>query len=424
MFGECLRPASRDFCVICKGTRMLCGLDGCPILRKLAIQAPKMAALKEEIFGPTPPGIFVGHSGYPSVFWGPMISMDDAPGLADDPGRWFGLDFDDIIRFRSSLIRSMKRGSVHERNRLLEKAQEAILSTKPVDAEMRFSKKPRMELRFNPDLQPMGPSAPLKEFRLCENPKVPRKTDEIVDEGMKATDAICELYAHGLSIYYLTKLLSAGLFGRVERRKLVPTKWSITATDDILAKDMMKRIRGFTEINSFLIYSSQYLSNHFEILLIPGKWEYENFEAWSPGTLWTEGLSGPKIIEEYEPYYGRTTYAEEEGGGYYAARFSVCEALVRMRRQARVVVFREVYEGYMMPVGVWEVRENVRNALRKHPKRFSTLGEALSYLNGRLRIPIREYIRRSRILSQRRIPDYLSQSPANLSTILSKKLSL
>ncbi len=97
----------------------------------------------------------------------------------------------------------------------------------------------------------------------------------------------------------------------------------------------------------------------------------------------------------------------KEGGGYYAGRFGVAEYLNRIKRQARVIIFREIYEGYIMPVGVWEVRENVRKAVEKNPRKFSTLNEALADIGTRLRIPIDEYLKRSEILKQRRINEWI-----------------
>ena len=77
-----------------------------------------------------------------------------------------------------------------------------------------------------------------------------------------------------------------------------------------------------------------------------------------------------------------------------------------MRRQARVVVFREIYEGYTVPLGVWVVREIVRNAMKNKPERFNTLREGFKHLNNKLRIPIENYMVQSRILKQRRLTDF------------------
>ena len=115
----------------------------------------------------------------------------------------------------------------------------------------------------------------------------------------------------------------------------------------------------------------------------------------------------PVIAYEHEKNEGRWDYALNEGGGYYAGRFAVCEALDCMRRQARVIIFREIYEGYVMPVGVWEVRENVRKAMKNNPRKFASLKEALLDVGTRLRIPLNRYMEKSEILKQKRLTDYL-----------------
>ena len=170
---------------------------------------------------------------------------------------------------------------------------------------------------------------------------------------------------------------------------------------------MLEEVRQFSQLNNFLVYSSQFLDNHFEILLMPGSWEYENFEAWAPGSFWSKYLKKAEIVEEYEPYSGRTAYADQEGGGYYAARLAVVEALHKMKKQARIIVFREIYEGYTIPLGVWQVRENVRNAMKQKPMSFATLKEALNHINSNLRLPVSEYAKQSRILGQKRILDWV-----------------
>ena len=85
----------------------------------------------------------------------------------------------------------------------------------------------------------------------------------------------------------------------------------------------------------------------------------------------------------------------------------VLEGLAGLRRQACAIVFREIHEGYVMPVGVWEVRENVRKAMQSSPKKFNTLKEALEDIRSRLINPLESYIQQSEILRQRRLTDYV-----------------
>lgn len=400
------RVNSSNMCLICKGGRFLCGISPCPLLKKINIIAPLQTKLSEDFFGPSP-SIFVGYQGYPEVYVGPMASLDaEKAAKLDNPAEWYGSSIDEIIRMRSMLVRSKYRQNVKQRSRYIEQSKELALSIKPAEIEVLFKKKPSYRMSFSPISQPMGPSGVVEKFTITENPKIPKRVDAIISDEIRAAEAALELYRNQFDVYYLTTVLSAGVLGLKENKKLVPTRWSITAVDDIIAKALMKDIRNFPEINEFLVYNNTYLDNHFEVLMLPGAWEFELFEAWAPQTLWTQNSTHPIIQVEYEGYMGRTTYAEKEGGGYYAGRFSVVEKLHEIRRQARVVVFREIYEGYTIPVGVWEVRENVRRALAKKPERFSNLNEALSAVASRLRISLKEYLKMSEILRQTKIVDY------------------
>ncbi|HIE34371.1 MAG TPA: hypothetical protein EYP86_04465 [Candidatus Altiarchaeales archaeon] len=401
-----MKPMSRDLCLVCKGGRMLCGLSSCPLLKKIRIQRPVKEKLSDKIFGPSP-SIFIGWKGYPDVFIGPLTSLDEEKTeISDNPSRWYGADFDEIIQIRSSLVRSKRIQNIRSISGFVEKSQEIALSKKPVDVETRFKKRPTYNISFSPISQPMGPSGIIEDFRIAENPRIPKKVDSVVNDELKAKDMTFTLYRNNFDVYYLTNALSSGALGLSENRKLVPTRWSITAVDDIVAKELLKEIRTYSLINEFLVFSNQYLENHFEILLMPGKWEFELFEAWAPKTLWTMSYSKPVIQVEYEGFKGRTRYAEKEGGGYYAGRIGITEYLYKIKRQARVIIFREIHEGYIMPVGVWEVRENVRNALKKKPNKFNSLDEALQDINSRLTIPIGHYMKMSEILKQRRLTDY------------------
>ncbi|RLG19908.1 hypothetical protein DRN67_01450 [Candidatus Micrarchaeota archaeon] len=378
-----------------------------PLFKRIDLAELQKMQEREHLFGPTPPNVFVGRVGYPNINWGPLVSVEHSnSGMLDNPAKWYGMDYARIIEMQISMVRSKTKSNIYEKPRTLERVQEGVMSVKPVDAELTFKRKPRFHLAFSNYLQPMGSSAPLKEFKVCDNPAIPKKVDEVVEERVRATEAASELYADGHDVYYLTRLLSAGILGREKARKLVPTRWSITAVDDMIAKQLMERIRTYPEVPDYQVYTANFLYNHFEILLMPGRWEYEQFEAWEPGSFWDEGKRTYNIEHEYEPFEGRTRYAEEEGGGYYAGRLGVVEALEKRRRQARVVIFREIGQEYNVPVGVWEVRQNARHAMSSMPKRFSTLSDALEHLSTKLKIPLSEYKRRSRILPQARLSDF------------------
>ena len=396
----------------------------CPHNAALEIRARMQGQLKQEMFGPTPPHVFVGHNFYPNVYWGPMVSSQP---VVDDPSSMYGMTLERIIESRAAMVRGMKRSGIKEGGRLLEEAQEAVMSIKPVDAEARFSRPPVFSLELDDITHPMGASAPIEKFKVTDNPIVPKRVDELHEEGVLANAALRELLLEGFDVHYLSKLLTAGILGKEENRKLVPTKWAITATDDMAAKRFMESVRDCRELETPLVYSNSYLDNHFEILLLPGNWEYEQFETALTKELeeiqkkrlgrnalryssaaWADWKYDGRIniSEEHEPFGGRGSYAEKQGGGYYAARFGVAEALFHMKRQARAIVFREIGTGYDIPVGVWEVRENVRHAFLNEPEKFASREDALSYLSEKLAVPIKEYMKRSKILLQRRLNEF------------------
>jgi len=339
---------------------------------------------------------------------GPMLSLDVSQAdFLDDPGSWYGLGFEEIIRLRSLLVRGRQRRPVTDNSRFLDKLQELALSVRSVDVEAYYRRLPSFEVSFSPISQPMGASGDLKRLRVADNPIIPRRVDKVVGDDLSSTSQLHSLFEKGFDVYYLCTVLSSGCLGFEESKKLVPTRWAITAVDDTLGRHIIKRLMDYEKVNDFLVYENTYLENHFVILLLPGAWEYEQFEAWAPNTLWTASACEPMIVSEYEGHGGRKNYAFNEGGGYYAGRFAVAEALDNMRRQARAVVFREIYDGYVMPVGVWEVRENVRKAFDSRPARHASLSDALSDVGGRLTLPLSDFMSKSEILSQKRIIDYI-----------------
>ncbi|PKP57480.1 MAG: hypothetical protein CVT88_08815 [Candidatus Altiarchaeales archaeon HGW-Altiarchaeales-1] len=396
-------PMSKNLCLICKGGRLLCGRQTCPLIKKFLIQEPLQHKISTLMFGKSP-SIFVGWKNYPNIFVGPLTSLDNEKvEIADNPSLLYSSNFDEIIKIRSLLVRGMFRQNVREISNFSQKNKEIALSVKPIDIETKFKSLPEFKISFSPISQPMGPTGELTDLRIAENPKIPKGVDEVIDENLNVTNTLKILHEErNFDIYYLIKAFSSGAFGMKEKR-LVPTRWSITATDDILGKIFIKEIKEYEKIAEITVFSNTYLFNHFEILLIPGNWEFEQFEAWAPETLWTKGITDYAINLEAEYYKGRNDYAIKEGGGYYAARFAVLEYLRKIKKQARVIIFREIYEGYIMPVGVWEVRENVRNAFKNKERKFSNIHDALNDMAKYLKVPMREYLKRSEIMVQKRL---------------------
>jgi hypothetical protein len=412
-----VKPSRNGLCIICKGSRFLCGKTRCPIIVRANYFLKSIPLMQsEDIAGVSPPSVFVGRIGYPYVYAGPLVPpVQEDTSLYDLPEFWFGKSIDEIVGFRSMLIRGKYRVHVqkfNEAGKIIERTRELALAVKPVDVELLLKKKPKGFIVLDDEVQPFGPSAPIRDLRVGNTYWDHQIEKAYYDTDLKAAEAVLELYQKGVLVTKIQRAFSVGAFGLERNRRLVPTRWSITAVDSIISKALMEKVKTFQEISEYRVYESRYLDNIFEVLMIPDKWSYESIEAWYPGTVWNPHGRSIVMYSDWEGYEGRTTYAEI-GGCYYAARLAVCEQLVKEQRQATVIVLREAHPGYIMPVGVWQVRENVRNAMRQKPYIFKTLKEALQFISSRLQIPIQKWIMQSTLLKnallQKKITDYMER---------------
>ncbi len=403
-----------DRCSTCRGTRMLCGKARCPIMAKVYANVRTAPLLEtRSLAGSSPPSVFVGRFGYPKVDIGPMIPprFGDTH-LLDTPEEWVGQPIDSIIAMRQQLVRgrhSVRADEPEAPDRLLQATRELALGGPPTRIDAMFKKRPSGRIELNSGTQPMGPSAPIESFEM-ETVKADRRIERAYDDtDLLARDGIMDLYQGGVYVSRIQRALSAGLLGEGKRRRLVPTRWSITAVDSTVGETMMERTKVAPTIDEYRIYETTQLDNRWIIMMMPTEWCYELVEAWYPNTLWNPSQRSISIISSHELYQGRKTYAEI-GGCYYAARLASNELLTREGRQAGVVILREAHPGYILPVGVWNVREHVREALRREPARYDSLQGALGHVERMMDIPLKRWIGVSGVLKdrlyQRRLEDY------------------
>jgi hypothetical protein len=391
-----------SICTTCKGVKMLCRKARCPIITRIYTYLRNKAQVETiQIDGSSPPGVFIGRIGYPFIYAGPLVPpFYGNTSHFDRPEEWFGKTIDEIVDFRFKLVRGKHRVNVNEpekAGRILEDTQFLAMADRTVDVELSLKKKPNHHFVFKDNIQPIGPSAPIKDIKIGNFKLEPKIEKAYYDSDLKASEAVLELYNSGVLVSQLQKALSVGAFGIKGRRRLVPTRWSITATDSMISQNLMEKIKTFPLINKFRIYESNYLDNRFEVLMIPDSWKYEAMEAWYPGTIWNSNSNKISLIGDWESFKGRTRYAGM-GGCYYAARLAVNEKLIKERRQATVIVLREAHKGYIMPVGVWQVRENVRNALRNDPLKYDKMEDVLKHLSTKFEIPLKSWIENTKIL--------------------------
>ncbi len=396
------KQASYDerVCSKCMGHRALCGVRPCPLLmRAKALAQIDDAFTGKELLGASPPSVFIGEAGYPKVLAGPLVPpvrVDEAP-LMERPDLWLNHTIDEILALRFSLVRTKKYMTVEaavDPPRDLAETQTLALSESALYSEATLLKKPSFTSIFSNRTLPIGPSAPLDIFRLEDEPKVPKVVDRITsDTDLKAVGGIMDLFNDGIRQEHITRLLSVGVLGQRKKRRLVPTKWSITAIDDIVGRRLHKQVLRFSSINDFMVSIDQALGNTVAILFYPSGWQFEAMESWLGGL-------NPPIIHDFEFGRGRKDYAKDVVGAYYATRLPVLEYLVKIRRQSGVIVFMETDPAQWIPLGVWRFREIAKRALDRGVKKFQSMDEATSEIGKFLRNPVHRWLNKSRLYNE------------------------
>ena len=355
----------------------------------------------DSLDGSSPPSVFVGSYGYPKVSVGPMVPpMHGDTTLLDSPELWVGKSLEEIVNFRLSLIRGIKNIPINEPNgRYIENLHEVAMSSRPIDSELQFYKNPKPAVSIDGESAPFGPVGEVASAKFSSTSSDKSIQRAYYDHDLKAQDAVVSLYNRGIEISKIQKCFSVGMFGK--KRKLVPTKWSITATDSIIAESLVSEILEFDLIDSCRVFSHDHLGNMFSVVLFPHRWLFENQEAWHTGN----SIGFGSDIEDAKGI----DHPPVTAGAFFAAKLGVAEYLLEKKCQASALVLREIRPEYAVPVGVWQIREAIRSAMKNEPYIAENFDDGITFAAKRMSVSKSEWLSKGNMLSmlkQKSISDF------------------
>ena len=355
----------------------------------------------DSISGTSPPSVFVGSHNYPKVFVGPMLPpIHGDTSLFDSPEKWKGKSLEEIVNFRLNLVRGIQKISIDQTDgRYIEDLQEVTMSSKPTDTDIIFSKSTSSNVLLDGESAPFGPIGEIRSAKFFSSNSNKSIEKIFYDKDLKAEDAILSLYDSGIEISKIQKCFSIGMLGK--KRKLVPTKWSITATDDIISKSLVSEILDYGLIDSCRVFFYEHLGNIFIVVLFPHRWMYEMIEAWYSDSVLGFG-------SDFEDARG-IDHSPAIAGAYFAAKLGVLEYLSKMKIQAGVVILREIRPEYAIPVGVWQVREGIREAMNQNPAIADNFDDAILLASNRTSISKTEWLIHgniSKLIQQKILSDF------------------
>jgi len=323
----------------------------------------------------SPPSVFIGSKlKYPLVNVGILspLNRDENSWLYDDAKYWAenNLNIEEVIGLRNNLLNSRFQAKVSDirlNKKFVDIAKDIAISSKQVDIEIELKNRLVVGREKDKVLTPHGMRAGLKSVEITGNLKIDKKVDKVINDDIKASEAMEFLYKNDFNEYTLSKILSVGVMGLKKNRKLVPTRWSITATDDILGKQLLKNVKNYPWIENHELFYGEFMGNQYILLMFPSVWSYELFELYLPHSSWNPGQE-IKASTDMEGYSGRKEYAFDTAGGYYASRFAIIEYLNSIKKQAGVLAIRIETPSYWAALGVWVCRESIKKALKNKMK--------------------------------------------------------
>jgi hypothetical protein len=365
-------------------------------LKQLAASTVRMRSLpmEKEIAGSSPPSVFIGSWNYPDVYAGPLVTANHGnTSIMDTPESWIPekISQEEIIGYRLNLIRGKQQVNACDlQGRFVEKLQDISLSDTSVESDAVFSSVPT-GTTFSEEHIPFGPSAPLEQFEI-ETGKWNRDLEKVYyDTDLKAAEAVTSLHKKGLLFSSIQKAFSVGTMGQGKNRHLVPTRWAITACDTTIGNHLLSQVRKNPVIDTWRVHEFSSLNNNYAIILMPTGWQYE----WSEAFLHV--LNNEEFVfSDHEGFKKKTDYSPL-GGCYYTCKMAVLEALAREQKQAGAIVLREAHQGYV-PMGVFNVRENVRNAMNQQPVEFEDIKSALAHISRKFILPVTRFIETGKLL--------------------------
>ena len=96
-------------------------------------------------------------------------------------------------------------------------------------------------------------------------------------------------------------------------------------------------------------------------------------------------------------------------GAFFAAKLAVAEYLIKKQKQAGILILREIQPTYAVPVGVWQIREGIREAMRQSPLIVENIDDAIELSIKKMSVSKNEWIREGKmlkLLQQKVITDF------------------
>lgn len=307
----------------------------------------------------SPPGVTVEAAKYPMMTVGILASTDAQEYLSifDHPESWTGLNRETILSMRRELYRFSVpiNARAIKSSEFVEVLQTIALSVSPVAIEVETASIPPKGLQPLGGQLPASPTVDIQSIEIVSEPEISRVAQNITQLDIPASEATWKLLDYDYSLDQVARLMSVGLLGRTDSRRLVPTRGAYKAVIDGYINQSLIELLGKKKSVSYRIFTSDFIDESFTILIQPGE----------PRVDYLRIERTPKGIERgssFERLKNAVTDPKTAVFGDHA-RFSGYQYLVEEQERAHVTIFHFARNNKNNILGPWVVRAGVKAAL-------------------------------------------------------------
>ncbi|MHA1864669.1 MAG: hypothetical protein ACTSWA_12935 [Candidatus Thorarchaeota archaeon] len=328
----------------------------------------------------SPPGVIVEAAKYPVLMAGVLASTEPSEWLSiyDHPESWNGLARSEIMTMRKRLYRfaiPIDARAMEPRS-IIDTLQTIALSVSPVAIEVETSNLPSRKISVLGGQLPASPSVNIKSINIVSEPEISRVAKRITEQDIPAAEAAWKLLDYEYTLDQVARLMSVGLLGRLDSRRLVPTRGAYKAViDGFVSRSLIELIEK-PVASSFRLGMSELFGENFTILAQPGEpqVDYLRIERTAEGLDHGVSIQGIKKITTDS----KTSVFSDH------ARFSAFSDLVKRKESAHLTIFHFSRNNNNNILGPWLVCAGVRAALETNQVELDTKENALMVLKSLL----------------------------------------
>ncbi len=328
----------------------------------------------------SPPGIVVEPLKYPIVRASVLASTQASEFISiyDHPDSWRGLDSDAILKMRKCLFRfgAQVDAKTMEPSPLVDTLQTVALSVNPLALHFEVSDIPQKDLVPLGGLLPTGPAVDARNATILNEPETSRVAEKITEQDIPAAEAIWKLLDYEYTLDQVARLMSVGLLGMKDNRRLIPTKSAYKATIDAFVNRAIMELIDRPLTSKFTLSTAELHGDVFTIFAQPGmpRVDYLRVQRTELGIERGFSFEGIKNVS-LDPK--TSVFADN-------ARFAVYHDFVQRRRGCQITVFHMSRNQRSEMLGPWRVRAGVKGALESDMLELDSRENALAVLQSLL----------------------------------------